>query len=58
MLLLFIIIIISEMSTRDFWWTLDFASAFLSPGINSWVELAPSPQAYAWKGAPHRWLGV
>jgi hypothetical protein len=40
---------ISEMTThtpmnraRDIWWTLDFASAFLSPGVNSRGELVPS----------------
>jgi hypothetical protein len=32
---------------RDIWWTLDFASAFLSPGVNSRAELVPSPRAYA-----------
>jgi hypothetical protein len=43
---------ISEMTThtpcaRDIWWTLaDFASAFLSPGVNSRTELVPSPRAY------------
>jgi hypothetical protein len=41
---------ISEMTThtpcaRDIWWTLDFASAFLSPGVNSRTELVPSPRA-------------
>ena len=41
---------ISEMTThtpmnrtRDNWWTLDFASAFLSPGVNSRGELVPRP---------------
>jgi hypothetical protein len=53
---------ISEMTThtpcaRDIWWTLDFASAFLSPGVNSRTELVPSPRAYARNGAPRRWLG-
>jgi hypothetical protein len=55
---------ISEMTThtpmnrsRDIWWTLDFASAFLSPGVNSRVELVPSRRAYARNGAPRRWLG-
>jgi hypothetical protein len=42
---------------RDIWWTLDFASAFLSPGVNSRPELVPSPRAYARNGAPRRWLG-
>jgi hypothetical protein len=28
---------------RDNWWTLDFASAFLSPGVNSRGGLVPSP---------------
>jgi hypothetical protein len=37
---------------RDVWWTLDFASAFLYPGVNSRAELVPSPRAYA-----RRWLG-
>jgi hypothetical protein len=47
---------ISEMTTypkrtvthaRDHWWTLDFANAFLSPGVNSRAELVPLPRAYA-----------
>jgi hypothetical protein len=42
---------------RDNWWTLDFASAFLSPCVNSRGELVPSPRAYARNGAPRRWLG-
>jgi hypothetical protein len=42
---------------RDIWWTLDFASAFVSPGVNSRTELVPSPRAYARNGAPRRWLG-
>ena len=42
---------------RDIWWILDFASAFLSPGVNSRTELVPSPRAYARNGAPRRWLG-
>jgi hypothetical protein len=42
---------------RDHWWTLDFANAFVSPGVNSRAELVPSPQAYARNGAPRRWLG-
>jgi hypothetical protein len=53
---------ISEMTThtpmnraRDIWWTLDFASAFLSPGVNSRGELVPSPGAYARNGE-RRWL--
>jgi hypothetical protein len=29
---------------RDIWWTLDFASAFLSPDVNSRAELVPSPR--------------
>ena len=50
----------SEMTTqtpcaRDIWWTLDLASAFLSPGVNSRAELVPSPRAR--NGAPRRWLG-
>jgi hypothetical protein len=40
---------------RDHWWTLDFANAFVSPGVNSRAELVPSP--YARNGAPRRWLG-
>ena len=36
---------------RDYWWTLDFANFFLSPGVNSRAELVPS------HGAPRRWLG-
>jgi hypothetical protein len=53
---------ISAMTThtpcaRGIWWTLDFASAFLSPGVNSRAELVPSPRAYARNGAPRRWLG-
>jgi hypothetical protein len=69
---------ISEMTThtpcaRDIWWTLDFASAFLSPGVNSRTELVPSPRAYYPRpgistfapelvpsprnGDPRRWLG-
>jgi hypothetical protein len=42
---------------RDTWWALDFASAFLSPGVNSRAELVTSPRAYARNGAPRRWLG-
>jgi hypothetical protein len=30
---------------RDHWWTLDFANAFVSPGVNSQGELVPSPSA-------------
>ena len=26
------------------WWTLDFAKAFVSPGVNSRAELVPSPR--------------
>jgi hypothetical protein len=29
---------------RDHWWTLDFANAFVSPGVNSREELVPSPR--------------
>jgi hypothetical protein len=36
---------------RDIWWTLDFANAFVSPGVNSRGELVPSP------GASRRRLG-
>jgi hypothetical protein len=42
---------------RDHWWILDFANAFVSPGVNRRAELVPSPQAYARNGAPRRWLG-
>jgi hypothetical protein len=42
---------------RDHWWTLDFANAFLSPGVNSRAELVPSPRAYVRNSAPRRWLG-
>jgi hypothetical protein len=37
--------------TRDIRWTLDFANAFVSPGVNSWGELVPS------HGASRRRLG-
>ena len=30
---------------RDHWWTLNFANAFLSPGVNSRAELVPSGMA-------------
>jgi hypothetical protein len=40
---------------RDHCWTLDFANSFLS-FVSSRVELVPSPRAYAWNGAPRRWL--
>jgi hypothetical protein len=36
---------------RDIWWTLDFASAILFPGVNSREELVPS------HGASRRRLG-
>jgi hypothetical protein len=36
---------------RDHWWTLDFANAFVSPGVNSRRELVPS------HGASRRRLG-
>jgi hypothetical protein len=36
---------------RDHWWTLDFANAFVSPGVNSRGELVPS------HGASRRRLG-
>jgi hypothetical protein len=42
---------------RDYWWTLDFANDFVSPGVNSVAELVPSPWAYARNGARRRWLG-
>jgi hypothetical protein len=31
---------------RDHWWTLDFANAFVSPGVNSRAELVPSPRSW------------
>ena len=37
--------------------TLDFANAFLFPGVNSRTELVPSPRANARNGASRRWLG-
>ena len=40
-----------EPCAHDIRWTLDFASAFLSPGVNSWAELEPS------HGASRRRLG-
>ena len=53
---------ISEMTThttctRNIWWTLDFANAFLSPGVNSRAELVPSARVYDRNGALRRWLG-
>ena len=42
---------------RDHWLTLDFANAFVSPGVNSRAELVPSPRAYAQNGVPRRWFG-
>jgi hypothetical protein len=36
---------------RDHWWTLDFANAFVSPGVNNRAELVLS------HGASRRWLG-
>jgi hypothetical protein len=42
---------------RDHWWTLDFANAFVSPGVNSRAELVPLTRAYARNGAPRLWLG-
>jgi hypothetical protein len=44
-----------EYMHRDIWLTLDFASAFLSPGVNSLAELVPSPRAYSRNSAPRRW---
>jgi hypothetical protein len=41
----------SLVSARDDWWTLDFANAFVSPGVNSRGELVPS------HGASRRRLG-
>jgi hypothetical protein len=40
-----------EPCAHDIWWTLDFTSAFLSPGVNSRAELVPS------HGASRRRLG-
>jgi hypothetical protein len=37
--------------------TLDFANAFLSPGVNRRAGLVPSPWADARNGASRRWLG-
>ena len=37
--------------------TSDFANAFLFPGVNSQVELVPSPRANARNGASRSWLG-
>jgi hypothetical protein len=59
---------ISEMTThtpcaRDIWWTLGFASAFPSPGVNSRTELVPSPLArglslwHAWQALVLFWHG-
>jgi hypothetical protein len=42
---------VSHAFVRDTWWTIDFASAFLSPGVNSRAELVPSPRACARNGA-------
>jgi hypothetical protein len=47
----------SLVSARDHWWTLDFANAFVSPGVNSRGELVPSPWDYARNAAPRSWLG-
>jgi hypothetical protein len=41
----------SLVSARDNWWTLDFANALVSPGVNSRGELVPS------HGASRRRLG-
>jgi hypothetical protein len=43
---------------RDHWWTLDFANAFVFPGVNSRGELVPSPRAYARNGAPRVGSGI
>jgi hypothetical protein len=53
---------INEMTThtpcaRDIWWTLDFASAFHFPGVNSRTEFVPSPRAYGRNGVLRRSLG-
>jgi hypothetical protein len=36
---------------HDHWRTLNFANAFVSPGVSSRAELIPSPRAYARNGA-------
>jgi hypothetical protein len=36
---------------RDHWWTLDFANAFVSLGVNCRAEVVPS------HGISRRWLG-
>jgi hypothetical protein len=36
---------------RDYWWTLDFANAFVFPRVYSLAELVPS------LAASRRWLG-
>jgi hypothetical protein len=42
---------------RDIWWTLDFANAFVSPGVNSRGELVPSHGASRRRlGDEHIWL--
>jgi hypothetical protein len=41
----------SLVRARGHWWTLDFANAFVSPGVNSRGELVPS------HGASRRRLG-
>jgi hypothetical protein len=39
------------------WWTLDFANAFVSQGVNSRGEISTiAPRAYTRNGAPSRWL--
>jgi hypothetical protein len=45
----------AQSHARDHWWTLDFANAFVFPGVNSRAELVPSPRAYVRNGAD-RWL--
>jgi hypothetical protein len=37
---------------------LNFANAFVSPGVNNRAEFVPSPRAYARKGAPRRDSGI
>jgi hypothetical protein len=43
--------VLQRPGARDDWWTLDFANAFVSPGVNSRGELVPS------HGASRRQLG-
>jgi hypothetical protein len=38
---------------NDDWWTLEFANAYLSPGVNSRAEFVPSPRVNVRNGVPH-----